>query len=94
MDTVRKKCVNENFFKRGDPLDRENNPIKNVLPPTEEGVAATKDYIDSKSVGESDLDMRSHLVKNVRWPEEDLDSVNQAYVYFVANSKLSLEGAL
>jgi len=36
--------------------------------------------------------MRGHLVKNVRWPEEDHDSVNQANVYFVANSNLSLEG--
>jgi len=36
--------------------------------------------------------MRGHLVKNVRWPEENHDSVNRAYVYFVANSKLLLEG--
>jgi len=92
MDAVRKKYVNEKFFKRGDPIDMENNLIKNVLPPTEEGDAATKGYIDSKSVGESDLDMRGHLAKNVRWPEEDHDSVNPAHVYFVANSNLSLEG--
>jgi len=55
--------------------------IKNVLSPTEEGDAATKGYIDSKSAGESDLDMRGHLVKNVRWPEEDHDSMNLTYVY-------------
>jgi len=36
--------------------------------------------------------MRGHLVKNVRWPEEDHDSVNRAYLYFATNSKLSLEG--
>jgi len=36
--------------------------------------------------------MRGHLVKNARWPEEDHDLVNRAYVYFGANSKLSLEG--
>jgi len=66
--------------------------IKNVLSPTEEGVMATKSYVDSKSDGESDLDMQGHLVKNVRWPEEDHDSVNLAYVLFVVNAKLSLEG--
>jgi len=36
--------------------------------------------------------MNGNLIKYVRWPEEDHDSVNRAYVYFVANSKLSLEG--
>jgi len=35
--------------------------IKNVLSSTEEGDAATKGYADSKSAGESDLDMRGHL---------------------------------
>jgi len=34
--------------------------IKNVLSPTEEGDVATKGYVDSKSAGESDLDMRGH----------------------------------
>jgi len=66
--------------------------VENVLCPTEEGDAATKGYVDSKSAGESDLDMQGHLVKNVRWPEEDHDSVNRAYAYFVANAKLSFEG--
>ena len=46
----------------------------------------------TQSVGESDLDMNGNLIKNVRWPEEYHDVVNRAYVYFVANSKLSLEG--
>ena len=55
---------------------------------------ATKDYIDPKSAGKSDLDVLGHLVKNVRWPEADHDSVNRAYVYFVANLKLSLEGGI
>jgi len=36
--------------------------------------------------------MRGGLVKNVRWPEEDHDLVNRAYVYFVANTKRSLDG--
>jgi len=66
--------------------------IKNVLSPVDGGDTVTKGYVDSKSVGESDLDMGGLLVKNVRWPEEDHASVNRAYVYFVANSKLSLEG--
>jgi len=66
--------------------------MKNVLPPTKEGDAATKGYVDSKSVGESDLDMQGHLVKNVRWPEEDQDLVNRAYVYFVAGKRLPIEG--
>jgi len=66
--------------------------IKNVLSPTEEGDAATKGYVDSKSVGESDLNMNGNLIKNLRLSEEDHDSVNRAYVYFVATAKLSLEG--
>ena len=36
--------------------------------------------------------MRGHLVKNVRWPEEDHDLVNRAYVYFVAGKRLPTEG--
>ena len=91
MDAVRKKYVNEKFFKKCDPIDMENNLIKDLLSPTEEGDAATKGYVDSKSAGESDLDMRGHLVKNVRWPEEDHDLVNRAYVYFVAGKRLPLE---
>jgi len=76
MDAVRKIYVSEKFFKRGDPIDMNQKTIKNVLSPIEEGEAVTKGYVDSKSAGESDLDMRGQLVKNVRWPEEDHDSVN------------------
>jgi len=36
--------------------------------------------------------MGSHLVKNVGWPQETHDAANRAYVYFVANTKFSLEG--
>jgi len=57
MDAVRKKYVNEKFSKRGDLIDMENNPIKNVLSPTEEGDVGMKGYVDSKSAGESDLNM-------------------------------------
>jgi len=78
MDAVRKKYVNEKFFKRGDPIDMNQKAIKNTLSPSEEGDAATKGYVDSKSAGESDLDMRGHLVKNVRWPEEDYNLTNRA----------------
>ena len=39
--------------------------IKNVLPPTEEGDAATKGYIDSKSAGESDLNMNGNSVRHI-----------------------------
>jgi len=92
MDAVRKKYVNENFFKRVDPINMENGPIKNVLSPTEEGDTVTKGYVNSKSAGESDLDMQGHLVKNVRWPEEDHDLVNRAYVYLVAGKRLPIEG--
>jgi len=70
----------------------ENNPIKNVLSPTEEGDAATKGYIDSKSAGKSDLDIQGHLAKNARRPEEDYDLVNRTYVYFVAGKRLPIEG--
>jgi len=65
-DAVRKKYVSERFFKRGDPVDMQNYPIKNLLLQVDEGDAATKGYVDSKSVVESDLDMGGHLVKNVR----------------------------
>jgi len=70
----------------------DQKAIKNVLPPAEEGDVATKGYVDSKSAGEGGLIMNGNLIKNVRWPEEDHDSVNRAYLYFVTNSKLSLEG--
>jgi len=92
MDAVRKKYVNEKFFKKGNPIDVNQKAIKNALTPTEEGDAATKGYADSKSVGKSDLNMNGNLIKNVRWPEEDHDSVNRAYVYFAANKRLSIEG--
>ena len=57
-DAVRKKYVNEIFFKKGSPVDMQNNPIRNVLAPVDEGDAANKSYVDSKSVCESDLDCR------------------------------------
>jgi len=91
-DAVRKKYVNEICFKKGNLIDMNQRAIKNVLPPTEEGDAATKGYVDSKSVGESGLNMGGHLVKNVRWPEEDHDVGNRAYVYFVAGKRLPIEG--
>ena len=46
MDAVRKKCVNEKFFKRGNPIDMDQKVMKNVLPPTEEGDAANTSYVD------------------------------------------------
>jgi len=92
MDAVRKKYVNEKFIKRGNPIDMDQKAENNVLPPTEEGDAVTKGYTDSKSAGESDLDMRGHLVKSVRWPEEDHDLTNRAYVYFIAGKRLPIEG--
>ena len=92
MDAVRKKYVNEIFFKRGKPIDMDQKAIKNVLPPTEEDDAAKKGYIDLKGGGGSDLDIRSHLVKNVRWLEEDHDLVNRAYAYFVTGKRLPIEG--
>jgi len=82
----------KNFSKEVIQLIMNQKAIKNVLSPTEEGDVATKGYIDSKNVGESDLDMRGHLVKNVRWPEEDHDLVKRAYVYFVAGKRLPIEG--
>jgi len=91
-DAARKKYVNEKFLKKGGPIDMQNKPIKIVLAPVDEGDAATKGCRDSKSVGESDLDMNGNLIKNVRWPEEDHDLVNRAYVYFVAGKKLPIEG--
>jgi len=81
MDALRKKYVNEIFFKRANPIDMDQKAMKNVLPLTEEGDAATEGYDDLKGAGGSDLDMRGHLVKNVRWPEEDHDLVIRAYVY-------------
>jgi len=42
----------------------ENTLIKNVLSPIDEGDVANKSYIHSKSVGESDLDMNGHSIRN------------------------------
>ena len=50
VDAVREKYVNEKFFKRGNSIDMDQNAIKNILPQTEEGIAANKSYVDSKSV--------------------------------------------
>ena len=36
-DAVRRKYVNERFFKKNDPIDITQKSIKNVLSPTEEG---------------------------------------------------------
>ena len=68
--------------------------IKHVLSPTEEGDTENKSYVDSKSVGETDLDVRDHLVKNVIWPEERHDAANRAYVYFVGGKMLPIEGGI
>jgi len=39
--------------------------IKNVLPPTEEGDTVTKGYVDSKSAGESDLNMNGNSIRHI-----------------------------
>jgi len=36
-DAVRKKYVNEKVFKKGVPVNMQNNPIKDVLAPVDEG---------------------------------------------------------
>jgi len=41
-DAVRRKYVNERFFKKGDPIDMNQKAIKNVLSPVDGGDAATK----------------------------------------------------
>jgi len=64
-DAVRWKCVNERFFKKGDPINMNQKAIKNVLPPTEEGDAVTKGYVDSKSAGESDLNMNGNSIRHI-----------------------------
>jgi len=88
-DAVRRKYVNERFFKKGDPIDMNEKAIKNVLSPVDGGDAATKGYVDSKSVGESYVNMNGNLIKNVRWPEADHHLVNRAYVYFVSWQKVT-----
>jgi len=55
-DAVRRKYVNERFFKKGDPIDMNQKEIKNVLSPVDGGDAATKGYVDSKTVGESEYE--------------------------------------
>jgi len=64
-DTVRRKYVNERFFYKGDSINMNQKAIKNVLPPTEEGDAATKGYVDSKSTGESDLNMNGNSIRHI-----------------------------
>jgi len=59
---VRRKYVNERFFEKGDPINMNQKAIKNVLSPTEEDDAATKGYVDSKSAGESDLNMNRNCI--------------------------------
>jgi len=61
MVAVRKKYVNEKFFKRGNPIDMENDPIKTYCLQLKK---ATKGYVDSKSVGESDLDINGNSVRH------------------------------
>jgi len=91
---VRKKYVKEKFLQKGAPIDMCQKSIRNVLPPVDDGDAANKSYVDSKSVGGNDLNMNGHLIENVRWAEKANDAVNRAYVYSVANTKLSLEGGV
>ena len=74
-DPMRKKYVNENFFKKGNLIDMNQKAIKNVLPPTEEGDAATKGYVDSKSVGEIDLNMNQHSIRNTNSNPQNEDEV-------------------
>jgi len=62
-DSVRRKYVNERFLKKDDPIDMNQKAIKNVLSPVDGGDAATKGYVDSKSVGESELNMNGNLIK-------------------------------
>jgi len=64
-DAVRRKYVNKIFFKKGDPIDMHQKAIKNVLSPTEEGDVATKGYVDSKSAGESDLNMNGNSIRHI-----------------------------
>jgi len=64
-DAMRRKYVNEGLFKKGDPKNMNQKAIKNVLSPTEEGNAVTKDYVDSKSAGESDLNMNGNSVRYI-----------------------------
>jgi len=45
---VRRKYVNDRFFKKGDPIDMHQKAINNVLSPTEQGDAVTRGYVDSK----------------------------------------------
>jgi len=51
-------------LKRGDLIDVGNKPTKNVLSPVDEGDAATKEYVDSKTVGRSDLNMNEHSIRH------------------------------
>jgi len=53
----------------------QNNPIKNVLAPVDEGDAVTKGYVDSKSVGKSDLNMGGHSVRNVNQNPQNEDEL-------------------
>ena len=91
MDVVRKKYVIEKFFKRGNPIDMDQKAIKTYCLQTKKATRQQK-ATSTRKVLAKVIWMKGHLVKNVRWPEEDYDLVNGAYVYFVANTKLSLEG--
>ena len=60
---MRRKYVNERFLKKGDPIDMNEKAIQNVLSLVDGSDAATKGYVDSKSVSESDLNMNGILIK-------------------------------
>ena len=53
----------------------KNNPIKNVLPPADEGDVANKSYVDSKSAGESDLNMNGNSIRHINPNRQNEDEV-------------------
>jgi len=55
--------------------------IKNVLPPTEEGDAATKGYVDSKSAGESDLNVNGNSIRHINpFPIHEDEEVSEQWI--------------
>jgi len=81
QDAVRRKYVNERFFKKGDPINMNQKAIKNVLPPTEEGDAATKGYVDSKSAGESDLNVNGNSIRHINpFPIHEDEEVSKQWI--------------
>jgi len=92
---VRKKYVDENFFRRGAPIDMGQKSIRNINP-THEDKIVPKPWIETRflsrdgttSTMTGDLIMDGHFITYLKTPEHDHHATTKGY----ADMKLSLHG--